>query len=218
MLTLTAAPIATTLVDVPRLLTDAQWRAQLLLDLDDPIASSHSGPGTTRCPHDRHRARDALQSDLLPAPLATGATRLRPAWGTGLRFGCEGGARPGVSASTTQRLLSRRHHRATLTPCRRPRPIATTISRAGLSRARRTTSRSAPMSEQRLLKATWTSPKGAQSPSRRSRPSTTRSPASRPIMRSRTRPQPLWRRATSADVARSASAKPGPYQWPRYRP
>lgn len=37
LLTLTAAPEPATLVDVPQLLTDAQWRAQLLLDLDDPI-------------------------------------------------------------------------------------------------------------------------------------------------------------------------------------
>jgi len=37
LLTLTAAPEPATLVDVPQLLTDARWRAQLLLDLDDPI-------------------------------------------------------------------------------------------------------------------------------------------------------------------------------------
>lgn len=37
LLTLTAAPVPTTLVDVPHLLTDAEWRAQLVLDLDDPI-------------------------------------------------------------------------------------------------------------------------------------------------------------------------------------
>jgi uncharacterized protein DUF87/type IV secretory system conjugative DNA transfer VirD4/TraG family protein len=37
LLTLTAAPEPATLVDVPRLLTDPQWRAQLLLDLDDPV-------------------------------------------------------------------------------------------------------------------------------------------------------------------------------------
>lgn len=37
LLTLTAAPQPATLVDVPRLLTDPQWRSELLLDLDDPV-------------------------------------------------------------------------------------------------------------------------------------------------------------------------------------
>jgi hypothetical protein len=37
LLTLCAAPEPTTLVEVPRLLTDARWRAQLVLDLNDPI-------------------------------------------------------------------------------------------------------------------------------------------------------------------------------------
>jgi hypothetical protein len=37
LLTLCAAPEPMTLVEVPRLLTDARWRAQLVLDLNDPI-------------------------------------------------------------------------------------------------------------------------------------------------------------------------------------
>jgi hypothetical protein len=37
LLTLAAAPQPTTLVDVPQLLTDASWRSQLVLELDDPV-------------------------------------------------------------------------------------------------------------------------------------------------------------------------------------